>query len=152
MTGVHYHTQLLVEMGVLITFLPRLSSNHDPPNLCLLSSWDYRWEPVGPAPLTFVFLWVFFVFVFVLWYYWCLNSGPHACQAGILPLESLCQPSLELGIFKIESLKLFAQAGFGLISASWVARITSVSHQHPADFCFNEITLDFVWVLRAEQG
>jgi hypothetical protein len=25
--------------------LPGLASNHDPPDLCLLSSWDYRHEP-----------------------------------------------------------------------------------------------------------
>jgi hypothetical protein len=29
--------------------LPRLALNHDPPDLCLLSSWDYRCEPQCPA-------------------------------------------------------------------------------------------------------
>jgi hypothetical protein len=28
---------------------PRLTLNHDPPDLCLLSGWDYRREPLAPA-------------------------------------------------------------------------------------------------------
>jgi hypothetical protein len=28
-----------------MNYLPRLALNHDPPGLCLLSSWDYRREP-----------------------------------------------------------------------------------------------------------
>jgi hypothetical protein len=35
MSGVYHHAQLLVEMGVLQTFLHRLALNHDPPNLSL---------------------------------------------------------------------------------------------------------------------
>jgi hypothetical protein len=33
-----------VEMGVSTSFLPGLALNHDPPNLCLSSKWDYRDE------------------------------------------------------------------------------------------------------------
>jgi hypothetical protein len=40
MRDVCHHAQLMVEMGNL-TFLPRLDLNSDPPNLCLLSIWDY---------------------------------------------------------------------------------------------------------------
>jgi hypothetical protein len=56
--------------------------------------------------------WRVFCFVFVL-QYWGLNSGPQAS----LPLEPLCQPFLILGIFEIESLKLFAQIGLELRSS-----------------------------------
>jgi hypothetical protein len=28
-----------------VNFLPELASNHDPPNLCFLSRWNYRLEP-----------------------------------------------------------------------------------------------------------
>jgi hypothetical protein len=31
--------------------LPRLASNHDPPDLCLLSSLDYRCEPPAPSSI-----------------------------------------------------------------------------------------------------
>jgi hypothetical protein len=36
---------------VLWTILPRLPSNCDPPDLCLLSSWDYRHESLAPGPI-----------------------------------------------------------------------------------------------------
>jgi hypothetical protein len=49
-----------------------------------------------------------------------------------LPVESLCQPCFELGIFEIGYCKLLAwnwlQTVVFLISASWVARIIGVSH------------------------
>jgi hypothetical protein len=41
-TGTYYHTQLVCWNGVL----PNLS---DPLSLCLLRSWDYRYEPPHPA-------------------------------------------------------------------------------------------------------
>jgi hypothetical protein len=34
---------------LVINYLPRLASNHDPPDLCLLSSWDCRSEPPVPG-------------------------------------------------------------------------------------------------------
>jgi hypothetical protein len=47
---------LFVEMG-LTNFLPRLASNHgDPPDLCLLDSWDYMHETPHPASPTVFFL------------------------------------------------------------------------------------------------
>jgi hypothetical protein len=32
-----------------MNYLPGLASNHNPPDLCLLSSWDYRREPLAPS-------------------------------------------------------------------------------------------------------
>jgi hypothetical protein len=32
-----------------MNYLPGLASNHDPPDFCLLSSWDYRCEPLAPG-------------------------------------------------------------------------------------------------------
>jgi hypothetical protein len=71
------------------------------------------------------------------------------CSTGVwtqdLYPEPLYQPYLCDGVFfQIVSLKLFVWAGFepqsSLISASWVARITGVSHQHPAwnNVCCNK--------------
>jgi hypothetical protein len=42
---VHHQVQLCVELGYLINFLLRVALNHDHPNLCLSSSWDYSCEP-----------------------------------------------------------------------------------------------------------
>jgi hypothetical protein len=49
MTGVSHHAQPFVEIGGLMSFLLWLASSHDPPDLCLLSSQDYRLEPVNPV-------------------------------------------------------------------------------------------------------
>jgi hypothetical protein len=38
----------IFEIGSL-NYLPGLASNCDPPDLCLLSSWDYRHEPLAPS-------------------------------------------------------------------------------------------------------
>jgi hypothetical protein len=43
---------------------------------------------------------------------WNLNSGPHTCKVDVLLLEPLHQSCFVLGIFKIESCELSAQAGF----------------------------------------
>jgi hypothetical protein len=37
------------EIGSFRTILLRLASNFDLPDLCLLSSWDYRHEPLAPG-------------------------------------------------------------------------------------------------------
>jgi hypothetical protein len=33
----------------LENFLPGLASNGNPPDLCVLGSWDYRYEPLAPG-------------------------------------------------------------------------------------------------------
>jgi hypothetical protein len=33
----------------LVNYLPRLALNHKPRDLYLLSSWDYRYEPLVPS-------------------------------------------------------------------------------------------------------
>jgi hypothetical protein len=69
-----------------------------------------------------------FVFVFVFLWYWGLNSGP---TLGPSPPAFLVN-----GFFRDRVLWTIClgwlQTAILLISASWVARITGVSHQHPA--------------------
>jgi hypothetical protein len=36
-----------------MNYLPRLASNLNPPDLCLLSSWDFRREPPEPGLSSF---------------------------------------------------------------------------------------------------
>jgi hypothetical protein len=40
----------IFQIGVA-NYLPGLVLNHNPPDLCLLSSWDYRCEPQVPDPI-----------------------------------------------------------------------------------------------------
>jgi hypothetical protein len=56
MTGMCHHTQLLL---VEMNFLPGLASNHEPPDLCLLSSWEYRLESQWLALSLYVFIYLF---------------------------------------------------------------------------------------------
>jgi hypothetical protein len=39
-TDVHHHTWLVCGNGILLTFLPKQASKHDPPDLHFPSSWD----------------------------------------------------------------------------------------------------------------
>jgi hypothetical protein len=63
----------------------------------------------------------------------CDPHGPHTCSASTLPLEPLHQSCFVMGFFKIGSCQVFVQGWLRtvilLISASWIARITGVSHQ-----------------------
>jgi hypothetical protein len=43
-TNVNHHAQLVMGGG-RSHVLPRLASNHEPPDRHLLSSWDYRYAP-----------------------------------------------------------------------------------------------------------
>jgi hypothetical protein len=61
------------------------------------------------------------------------SCGTGSCTQG-LHLEPFHQPFFVMSVFKIGSRELFAQlqTSILLISASWVARITGMSHQCPA--------------------
>jgi hypothetical protein len=48
-TGAYHHAQLLGEMGSHELVSPGLALNHDPPDLSLPSSQDYRCEPPVPG-------------------------------------------------------------------------------------------------------
>jgi hypothetical protein len=48
-----------------MNYLPRLTSNCDPPDLCLLSSQDYRREPLVPSLTEFCFCFFFFLTEFL---------------------------------------------------------------------------------------
>jgi hypothetical protein len=70
----------------------------------------------------------------VFWLLWGLNSGTHLGRCCYC-LSHSTSPFLLSGFFEAESCKLFArgwlQSMILLISASWVATITGMSHQHP---------------------
>jgi hypothetical protein len=46
-------TSPIFVMGIFkigyMSYLPKLALNHNPPDLCLLSSWDYRRDPPVPG-------------------------------------------------------------------------------------------------------
>jgi hypothetical protein len=61
MAGTRHYAQLFIGChGGLTNFLPRLALNHDPPDLCLLISWDYRCGLQCPV-IIFIFLLLFFL-------------------------------------------------------------------------------------------
>jgi hypothetical protein len=63
-----------------MNYLPRLALNHNPPDFCFLSSWDYRCEPLAPGPLylsAYVGV-VFFLFFCVLLI--CVASLEYICS------------------------------------------------------------------------
>jgi hypothetical protein len=92
-------------------------------------------------------------FAFFFPQYWDLNSGP-------IHLEPLCQPFFLWRVFQDRVLwticLVWLQTSIFLISASWVARITGVSHRHLAPFafyhslslCFNDLVvfLPLMWL------
>jgi hypothetical protein len=51
-------------------------------------------------------------FLFIYCQYWSMNSGPHACWAGVLHLEPHTLPFFALVIFCMGSL-IFAQGSLG---------------------------------------
>jgi hypothetical protein len=62
-----FFSLLNLEMGFRELCLPTLASNHNPPDLSLSSSLDYRHEPLVPscmAVLDFVFIFCIFKFIF----------------------------------------------------------------------------------------
>jgi hypothetical protein len=84
--------------------------------------------------LTLLLAQVFCLFVFsFLFFFLALRLERRAYT-----LRHSTSPIFVMGIFEIGSHELFAQGWLWtailLISASWVARITGVSHRHPATF------------------
>jgi hypothetical protein len=88
---------------------------------CIIKGWDF---------IKLTSYWLFKDLFFFCSFFTCL-LGRH---------EPLHQPFFVLGIFKIGSCKLFAQGWVWtlivLISGSWVARITGMSHWLPASKTF----------------
>jgi hypothetical protein len=80
-----------------VNFLPRMALNHNPPDLCLLSSQDYRHEPPEPDSAAFFF---FLSFSFItLW--------PDSMQEVIsifLHLLMHCDPKYDLSGRKFHEL------------------------------------------------
>jgi hypothetical protein len=54
MTGMHDHIQLY-RLRWASCFFTLLFLNHGPPNLYLLSCWDYRHEPLGLTSYEFLY-------------------------------------------------------------------------------------------------
>jgi hypothetical protein len=54
-----------------MNYLPGLASNRDPPDLCLLSSWDYRCQPLASSANGMCFVCVSV--------YWEFELGLSAC-------------------------------------------------------------------------
>jgi hypothetical protein len=82
---------LLPYINVLWSNLPSLFLlSLLPPTLTVLNGTGWMYS-------TYVCL----IFFFFLWY-WGLNSGPHSCLAGPLPLEPLCLPCA-MFIFIVET-------------------------------------------------
>jgi hypothetical protein len=78
----------------------------------------------------YLFIYLFYFFIFGgVW-----TQSLMLARQVLLPLELLCQPCFVLSIFETASRELFAQDWLRtlilLISASWAARITDLSHQH----------------------
>jgi hypothetical protein len=95
-----------------------------------------------------IFISCFFV---LFWRDWGLNSGLHVCKVDSLLLESCLQSIFFLVILETGSWELFAQADLELcvillISASQLARITSVSPWELAISCSFIFVLIFVFV------
>jgi hypothetical protein len=68
-----------------MNYLPGLALNHHPPDLCPLSIWDYRREPLTLA-------WFFFIIIFLVVLGVVLRAS--CLLADALPLELSPQSSL----------------------------------------------------------
>jgi hypothetical protein len=71
-TGMTTTLSLLVEMA-------QTSSKHDPPNLHLLSSWDYRYASPGLAQVFFNWNVIHTPFTFLKWTIQCFIVYPWSC-------------------------------------------------------------------------
>jgi hypothetical protein len=63
----YHHTQIVLLTLGLINFLLGLVSNHDPPDLGLLHTWDYSYVPPHLANITYLHLHVYSSVIMNMW-------------------------------------------------------------------------------------
>jgi hypothetical protein len=129
--GYDYHTQLICKDGVLL-FSPT-GPNHDPADLCLLSSWDYRRKHQRPASRL----------------YWALRFGDN-----ILLTRFSSQPIRHWTLFRATGcfglpVRTVAEAGMVCKEAEHRMRSSERPCPHPLPITLWAVTIMTVRILAA---